>query len=526
MLARAVKEHEPPAPPARKPGPTLAQTLFPSSSPAAETSQQAKSQRNHALQSSSFSHLNQLHSGAKDEQPNPLKRPASDAHDMSSSGRETYAKRQSTQPTQPSCGSSAGVLGKLHQAVDFDENDFVDDEDIDLDHDEPVLPSVEQAVAYPKLPPPEPSIHAKEPSASTVNVPWSSSALAHKLPSPNASLLKRDVTTSTNAAEESEPPEEVIETAQPTKRRTLPWMKEESLKADAKSAQPQAQERRNQAKGKDPNTPLAKSRKESLPWNKTASAVREEQRKHRQQANQGKKLIKEVEEPRGKKMRATSGKKKIPKLYLSEEQKQVLNLVVHGGKSVFFTGSAGTGKSVLMREIITELRKKYKTEPDRVAITASTGLAACNIGGVTLHSFSGIGLGKENAELLVKKVKKNAKAKSRWLRTRVLIIDEISMVDGELFDKLEKIGRILRSSGRPFGGIQLVVTGDFFQLPPVPDSGRVAKFAFDAGTWSTSIEHTIGLTQVFRQRDPGGFQLSHFQTRSDADYTSFCWHAK
>lgn len=181
----------------------------------------------------------------------------------------------------------------------------------------------------------------------------------------------------------------------------------------------------------------------------------------------------------------------------------MLNLVTEESKSVFFTGSAGTGKSVLLREIIKTLRVKYKSQPDRIAVTASTGLAACNVGGVTLHSFAGIGLGKEDIPILVKKIMRNPKAKNRWLRTKVLIIDEISMVDGELFDKLEGIARTVRGNGRPFGGVQLVITGDFFQLPPVPDSGKVAKFAFDAATWNTSIDHTIGLTQVFRQKDPG-----------------------
>jgi ATP-dependent DNA helicase PIF1 len=159
-----------------------------------------------------------------------------------------------------------------------------------------------------------------------------------------------------------------------------------------------------------------------------------------------------------------------------------------------------------MRKIILELRKKYSREPDRVAVTASTGLAACNIGGVTLHSFGGIGLGKEDVPQLVKKIRRNQKAKNRWIRTKILIIDEISMVDGDLFDKLEGIARVMRNNGRPFGGIQLVITGDFFQLPPVPDydsKARGVKFAFDAGTWSTAIHHTIGLTEVFRQKDPG-----------------------
>ena len=140
-------------------------------------------------------------------------------------------------------------------------------------------------------------------------------------------------------------------------------------------------------------------------------------------------------------------------------------------------------------------------------MTASTGLAACNIGGVTLHSFGGIGLGKEPAHELVKKIKRNQKARNRWIRTKVLIIDEISMVDGDLFDKLETIARNIRNNGRPFGGIQLVITGDFFQLPPVPDAGKASTFAFDAGSWMTSIDHTIGLTQIFRQKDPGRYIL-------------------
>jgi ATP-dependent DNA helicase PIF1 len=102
----------------------------------------------------------------------------------------------------------------------------------------------------------------------------------------------------------------------------------------------------------------------------------------------------------------------------------------------------------------------------------------------------------------VLQVKRNQKARNRWLRTKVLVVDEVSMVDGDLFDKLEEIARRIRNNGRPFGGIQLVVTGDFFQLPPVPDSSREAKFAFAAATWNTSIQHTILLTHIFRQKDP------------------------
>lgn len=88
------------------------------------------------------------------------------------------------------------------------------------------------------------------------------------------------------------------------------------------------------------------------------------------------------------------------------------------------------------------------------------------------------------------------------MRTKILVVDEVSMVDGDLFDKLEAIARKIRNNGRPFGGIQLVVTGDFFQLPPVPDQNKEAKFAFSAATWDTSIQHTILLSHVFRQKDP------------------------
>ncbi|EOR01180.1 hypothetical protein E3P92_01743 [Wallemia ichthyophaga] len=188
------------------------------------------------------------------------------------------------------------------------------------------------------------------------------------------------------------------------------------------------------------------------------------------------------------------------KLRLSNEQQKVLQMVVDESKNVFFTGSAGTGKSVLLREIITSLRKKFKKGPESVAVTASTGIAACNIGGTTLHSFTGCGLCNENVNALTQKVKRNPKALKRWTRVKVLIIDEVSMVDGELFDKLEGLARNIRKRPEPFGNIQIVVCGDFFQLPPV-SKGSAPNFCFDAESWTRVIAHTINLRQVFRQRD-------------------------
>ncbi|KNZ80122.1 DNA repair and recombination protein pif1, mitochondrial, partial [Termitomyces sp. J132] len=196
----------------------------------------------------------------------------------------------------------------------------------------------------------------------------------------------------------------------------------------------------------------------------------------------------------------TSAPKKIAKVFLSNEQLQILKLV-SDGKNVFYTGSAGTGKSVLLREIIKTLRKEHVRTPDAIAITASTGIAACNIGGVTIHSFAGIGLGIESAEDLATKIRKNKKAATRWLRTKVLIIDEVSMIDGDLFDKLARIGSIIRRKPEPFGGIQIVITGDFFQLPPVTKGNGQVKFAFEASMWTETIRHTYNLTKVFRQSD-------------------------
>ncbi|KAI0085673.1 P-loop containing nucleoside triphosphate hydrolase protein [Irpex rosettiformis] len=167
----------------------------------------------------------------------------------------------------------------------------------------------------------------------------------------------------------------------------------------------------------------------------------------------------------------------VPTIKLSPEQEHVLKLV-KSGTSVFFTGSAGTGKSVLLREII-----QWCKDVDRkFAVTASTGIAAVNIGGCTLHSWAGIALGKETAEKLVGKIigqdkwrrtkerqarieqglppegydsdyddKSNPKTLKRWRQCRTLIIDEISMIDGKLFDKLEFIGRALRRNPKPFG---------------------------------------------------------------------------
>jgi ATP-dependent DNA helicase PIF1 len=184
---------------------------------------------------------------------------------------------------------------------------------------------------------------------------------------------------------------------------------------------------------------------------------------------------------------------------LSEEQQKVFDKITEEKKNIFFTGCAGTGKSFLIREIIDYFTTTIG--PESVAVTASTGRAAFSIGGTTLHSFAGIGLGKEDTKTLIGKAMFNKKVTHRWNTTQVLIIDEISMLDAEYFDKLNQLGRALRKSSKPFGGVQLILTGDLLQLPPVNDGNDRKKRIFEADCWKDCIKEYIVLYQVFRQED-------------------------
>lgn len=197
------------------------------------------------------------------------------------------------------------------------------------------------------------------------------------------------------------------------------------------------------------------------------------------------------------------GKKSEP-LNLTKEQETILELAVKRSLNIFYTGSAGTGKSVLLKSLIERLRSLYGK--DAIGITASTGLAAATIGGTTLHKWSGIGIGNGTAEQLVKRIQKQYGLLAVWKNTRVLIVDEVSMIDGKLLDKLEYIARRLRKNEKPFGGIQLILTGDFFQLPPVQKRGvnqqdAITVFCFESQMWKRCIQRTILLTKVFRQQD-------------------------
>ncbi|TFY81866.1 hypothetical protein EWM64_g2151 [Hericium alpestre] len=193
---------------------------------------------------------------------------------------------------------------------------------------------------------------------------------------------------------------------------------------------------------------------------------------------------------------------KTQDVFLSDEQRKVLRMVVEEEKSVFFTGSAGTGKSLLLRAIIEALRKKHAKKGDCISVTASTGMAATNIGGMTIHAWGAIAPTVTDIDNLIKCIRTAKPALQRWKNTRVLIIDEVSMVDGHLFERLATLAtRLRKKTTKPFGGIQLVVTGDFFQLPPVTKGNEVPFFAFESEAWKTCIQHTVVLNKVFRQKD-------------------------
>jgi len=148
---------------------------------------------------------------------------------------------------------------------------------------------------------------------------------------------------------------------------------------------------------------------------------------------------------------------------LSKEQLLAVNLITQG-RNVFVTGVAGTGKSLVLKKALEYVQEHY--EPREYVAVAPTGATAVALEGQTMHSFAGIGIPKIYKDFRKMKTKKNNKKK--WMDLKVLILDEVSMISGEFFDSLSKMVSEIRDDPRPFGGIQLIVCGDFLQLSPIP----------------------------------------------------------
>jgi len=175
-------------------------------------------------------------------------------------------------------------------------------------------------------------------------------------------------------------------------------------------------------------------------------------------------------------------------LELTKDQQKAYDYIMKG-HSIFITGQGGVGKSLILSKLKTRLWSKD------MAITSTTGRSALLIEGTTLHSYLGIGLGLTDEKSMADSI--SGFCKKRWKKLEILVIDEISMLSPVLFDKLEYVARTLRKNDLPFGGIQLILSGDFCQLPVVNET----RFCFEAKTWSKCISRVVYLREIMRQQD-------------------------
>lgn len=180
---------------------------------------------------------------------------------------------------------------------------------------------------------------------------------------------------------------------------------------------------------------------------------------------------------------------------MNEKQQEAVE-VVKNGSNLFLTGAAGTGKSFTLKAIINYLESKdYK-----YGLTALTGCAAVLIGGQTIHSFLYMGISR-NINQIYKTIE-TYKSKLYELRSlKAIIIDEISMMDDELFELISKLLMKVRNNNQPFGGVQMILVGDFYQLPPI-----TGDFCFMASSWTSLNLKKIILTELIRQKNDNKLQ--------------------
>jgi len=163
--------------------------------------------------------------------------------------------------------------------------------------------------------------------------------------------------------------------------------------------------------------------------------------------------------------------------------------LIKKGENLFITGYAGTGKSY----ILNKLKKKFKID-----VTSTTGLAAVNIQGQTIHSWAGVGICNKPVDEVIDKIMQRSSLKKQIFNCNILAIDEISMLDATTFDYIDTVLRALKDDSKPFGGIQVLLFGDFFQLPPVD---KEKGFCFESKCWQDLDLKTIFLEKIYRQTD-------------------------
>lgn len=195
---------------------------------------------------------------------------------------------------------------------------------------------------------------------------------------------------------------------------------------------------------------------------------------------------------------------KPPAHSLSPQQQGILDKV-DAGMNLFLTGGGGVGKSHVIHSVVAGSRARGKT----VAVTASTGVAADQIKGRTLHAQLGLGLAKDPLPKLIKRALGNRKLVKSWRKLDLLVIDEVSMIDPDFFTTADHVARAVRGDlTKPFGGVQLLLSGDFFQLPPVlprTRDPRLASFCFQTESWTGAVHEVVELTHVFRQHGDSAF---------------------
>lgn len=169
------------------------------------------------------------------------------------------------------------------------------------------------------------------------------------------------------------------------------------------------------------------------------------------------------------------------------------------GKNVFLTGAAGAGKTYLLNKYIAYLKENNVA----VAVTASTGIAATHLQGTTIHSWSGMGVKENLTTKDLEKLLTAGRIRQNYKKTKVLIIDEISMLHKHQLDSVDTIARFILQSEKPFGGIQVVLCGDFFQLPPISRDFVTDEkhFAFESAVWKNGGFEVCYLHEQHRQGD-------------------------